>query len=454
MLLGGKKATFLLFIGDIGVFALSLWLTLVVRYQALPTQELWALHVGPFAFLFALWALIFYMAGLYGKQVVRLRVELWGAIIRTQLLNITLAGLFFFLSPQIAIAPKTNLAIYLLISLVGICIWRLALFPKLTAPSWRERAALVAEGPECNELEREVNGSARYPLRFALRRAPKDLNNFAAFAQELEQERIRILVIDTEHEAVRAVLPQLYEVAFGARKIDFVDFYDVYEEVFDRVPLSLLRYDWFFKNISLNARGLYRLIKRSIDIIGGCVMGAVTAILAPFLYIAMRIEGKGPLFIVQERLGEGGTPMKAYKFRSMEYNDSAARVWVGEGSNRVTRVGAFLRKTSLDEFPQFVNVLRGELSLIGPRNDIMGLGERLAEEIPYYRVRYAVKPGITGWAQINQRYEPGNISPQSLEETKMRLAYDFYYIEHRSLSLDLVIALKTLKRMIFRVSDW
>jgi lipopolysaccharide/colanic/teichoic acid biosynthesis glycosyltransferase len=117
-------------------------------------------------------------------------------------------------------------------------------------------------------------------------------------------------------------------------------------------------------------------------------------------------------------------------------------------------VGDILRKTSLDEFPQCINILKGELSLIGPRNDIVGLGERLEQEIPYYGVRYIVKPGITGWAQINQQYEQGKLSPQSVEETKVRLAYDFYYIKHRSFAMDIVIALKTVKRMLFRVSSW
>jgi lipopolysaccharide/colanic/teichoic acid biosynthesis glycosyltransferase len=101
-----------------------------------------------------------------------------------------------------------------------------------------------------------------------------------------------------------------------------------------------------------------------------------------------------------------------------------------------------------------MSVLRGELSLIGPRNDTAGLAARLAAAIPYYNARYLVKPGITGWAQINQQYEQNNISPQSIEETKTRLAYDFYYLKHRSFGLDLVIALKTVKRMLFRVSSW
>ena len=181
-------------------------------------------------------------------------------------------------------------------------------------------------------------------------------------------------------------------------------------------------------------------------------MGIITLVITPFIFIAMRLEGRGPLFIVQERVGKNGVRIKSYKFRSMRENDRGK--WLQENENKVTRVGSFLRRSSLDEFPQFINILRGELSLIGPRNDIAGLAERLAVEIPYYDVRYTVMPGITGWAQINQRYEPGNISPQSIEETKVRLAYDFYYIKNRSLALDLGVALKTFKRMLFRVSAW
>jgi len=154
------------------------------------------------------------------------------------------------------------------------------------------------------------------------------------------------------------------------------------------------------------------------------------------------------------RMGECGRPITAYKFRSMTKNLAASGEWATETDNRITHVGHFLRMSSLDEFPQWLNVLRGEISLIGPRSDIQGLGVRLAEAIPYYNARYMVKPGITGWAQINQQYEQGSISPQSIEETKTRLAYDFYYLKNRSLGLDIVIAFKTLKRMLFRVSSW
>lgn len=183
-------------------------------------------------------------------------------------------------------------------------------------------------------------------------------------------------------------------------------------------------------------------------------MGIVTLLIAPGIALANAFESPGPLFIKQIRFGRYGERIPVYKFRSMQKNLATSDEWTKEGENRITKVGAFLRRTSLDEFPQCINVILGQLSLIGPRSDILGLGERLAQALPYYEARYLIVPGITGWAQINQQYEPGNASPQSVEETKVRLAYDFYYLKHRSLGLDIVIALKTIKRMFFRVSSW
>src|SRR3989338_8847977 len=452
MTFSGRKATLLLFFGDLAVFALSLWLTLFLRYGGAP-QELIGLYIEPFAILFLLWTLVFYMAGLYSKQVVRLKSELWAAILRTQLLNIILAALFFFLVPQAGITPKTTLAIYLAVSLVGVFLWRLGAFPRLSRPSARVRAALVGSGPESEELVDEVNANPRYPFIFVVGASAEQLkNDFGAFARSLEEQKVSLLVIDAEHDVVRPLLPQIYRLAFGAHAYQFADFYKVYEEVFDRVPLSLLRYDWFLKNVAHSSGGGYEFFKRFIDLVGAVFMGIITLVVTPFIFIAMRLEGRGSLFIVQERVGKNGVRIKSYKFRSMRENDRGK--WLKENENKMTRVGSFLRRSSLDEFPQFINILKGELSLIGPRNDIAGLAERLAVEIPYYDVRYTVMPGITGWAQINQRYEPGNISPQSIEETKVRLAYDFYYIKNRSLALDLGVALKTFKRMLFRVSAW
>lgn len=452
MTFGGAKATAYLFAGDIAVFIVSLWLTLLVRYAQLPSTELFYTHIASFLTLFGVWILVFYMGGLYSKRFLLFKKELPVLILGAQLVNILLAALFFFFIP-IGIQPKTNLILYLVISVAAVFAWRLWMFPRLSLPSVRERAVLVGDGPEIKELADEVNGNTRYHIIFPVVAGTEEiLRDFDGFAKSLVDASVTTLVVDTDQDSLRPLLPKLYELSFVRPGYAFLDFYQVYEEVFDRVPLSLLQYDWFLKNVSSPASNYYEFAKRAIDIVGGLAMGVVALIALPFIYVAMRLEGPGPLLITQKRIGRYGVPTRAYKFRSMVANDQGA--WKGEGENRVTKVGAFLRLTSLDEFPQFINVLRGELSLIGPRNDIYALGERLAQSISYYNIRYIVKPGITGWAQINQRYEPGNISPQSIEETKTRLAYDFYYIKKRSFVLDIVIALKTVKRMFFRISSW
>lgn len=455
MIHGGRRAATLLFLGDILIFVLSLWLTLVVRYGQVFDVDQFLTHIGPFSVLFAIWALVFYMSGLYGKRIMLFKSSLPDAIVKTQVFNIVLAALFFFLLPGIGLAPKTNLIIYLVISLLLIFLWRLALYPRLSAPKHRYPAVLIAEGTEADELEREVNGNPRYHLSFPVVVTPEEAMKYPGkLADQIRDTHATIVVADTNDERINTLVPKLYDLASFTEPAQFIAFGDAYEQVFDRIPLSQLGPAWFLENVPRTTPHVYAIVKRCIDLVGGTMMGVITIVAAPFVWIAQGFEGPGPLFIEQTRLGQNGSRIRAFKFRSMSKNEKASGVWVGESDNRITKVGNVLRKTSLDEFPQFWNVLTGELSLIGPRNDIEGLGLRLAEEIPYYNFRYSVPPGITGWAQINQQYEQGNISPQSIEETKMRLAYDFYYLKHRSIGLDIVIALKTVKRMLFRVSSW
>ena len=432
MIIGGRRASFLLFAGDIAAFTVALYLTLWARYAEIPGLEMLVTFIVPFAFIFILWILVFYSAGLYSKRIALFPSKLPDALLKAQIANILFSALVFFFVPAFGIEPKTILALYLIISLPIIFLWRLAIYPKVSLRRARERAVLIADGEEADKLFREVNGNLRYEIQFCSR--------------SLENTKASIFVIDKEHMNATLINKLAYE------KKQVIKFEDMYEEVFDRIPLSRLENTWFNKNSEFADPMWYVLAKRIIDIVGGIIMGLITIILTPFVALALQIEYPGQVFIVQTRIGERGTRIRTYKFRSMRFGDRSA--WKGEDENKVTKVGSFLRKVSLDEFPQFINVLKGEMSLIGPRNDVEILGNRLAEAIPYYMMRYTVRPGITGWAQINQQYEPGNASPQSIRETKTRLAYDFYYLKHRSLGLDIVIALKTMKRMFFRVSSW
>lgn len=445
------KNTFLttiLFLGDIVVFAVSLWLMLLLRYQGNFEAALIDEHFSAFIPLFAVWLLIFFMAGLYGKRIVLFKSSVLRAIIQTQLFNILLAALFFFTVP-VGIAPKTNLVLYLIISLSLIVFWRFVLFAYISRPRHREAALFIGEGEDMHELAKEVNSNERYPFVatevVSVSEAQSRVTEFQTLAPEY------VVVMGSSQEAYVCANEIL-----GAQKNGVVEFEDLYEEVFERVPLSVLQNEWFTQYASTQESMLYGVCKRLIDIVGGILMALATLILTPLIALLMRFEGPGPVFISQERYGKQGRIVRSYKFRSMRQNKSASGEWVVEETkdNPVTKLGSFLRRTSLDEFPQCLNVLSGELSLIGPRNDIIGLGKRLGEALPYYHMRYTVTPGITGWAQINQQYEQGHFSPQSVEETKVRLAYDFYYIKNRSLALDIVIALKTFKRMLFRVSSW
>ncbi len=188
----------------------------------------------------------------------------------------------------------------------------------------------------------------------------------------------------------------------------------------------------------------YDIVKRVGDIFLSIFVAIVFIISIPFVFILIKLDDKGPVFIRQKRVGKDNKLISIYKYRSMTQNDNG--VWLAQSENKVTRVGYFLRKTRIDELPQVLSVLTGDMSFVGPRPDIIDLGKKLEHEIPYHTIRNVIKPGLSGWAQVSQEKPP-----QSVEENKIRLSYDLYYIQNRSLGLDIKIALKTIKTLLSRV---
>lgn len=219
----------------------------------------------------------------------------------------------------------------------------------------------------------------------------------------------------------------------------------LYEEMTGRVPIHHLESDWVIRSFVDQARvsGMYLLAKRLIDILGGLAGLAIFAIILPFTALATLIDSGLPIFYSQVRSGKGGQLFKIYKFRTMRQDaeaDGQARL-AEKNDPRVTIVGNFLRRTRLDEFPQFWNVLRGEISMVGPRAERPKLVNSFQEQIPFYRARLLVKPGLTGWAQINYGYV------STVGDTAVKLEYDLYYIKHRTLGMDLNIVLRTIGTM-------
>lgn len=448
-----RELTFLI-LGDLILFIGALWLTLLVRYFSLPSEPLFLLHFWPFLFLSLVWIAVFYIGSLYDKQTLFLKSRLGQRILTVQGVNALIAVLFFLVAP-VGIEPKTNLVIYFIIASGLLWWWRIHLFA-LLSPRQLHNALLVASGEEARELMREVNGNERYTYTF-LKLVDDTLPLSSQEVQELlrtmERKSISVVVANPRGVAMEVLFPLLFERSLIKRQTVFLDFHNVYEDTFDKVPLSSLDYQWFLENIPRNSQALYGTLKRLIDIVGSILIGAVFLLLLPFIYIAMRIEGSGPIFIRQDRVGQFNTRMQVHKLRTMTAHNAVSGIWTNQEAalgNRITRVGALLRRLSIDEFPQVFDVLRGEMSLIGPRNDMVGFERQLAEEIPYHNVRNLVKPGITGWAQTHQHYKGDNISPQSIEESRERFSYDLYYVKNRSLLLDISIALRTIKILLAR----
>lgn len=451
-----SRELLLLITGDILCFVVSLYATLLFRYLDIPSAELLEAHASPFMMLGGVWLFIFYIAGLYDKHTVFLKGVLFSRILNTQFVNILVAALLFTIVP-FTIAPKTNLVIYLVVSIILITLWRLKLYNYLS-PKTKHKAILIADGEEAVELVNEVNNNARYNYSFV-----RMIDNVTAlhthdFEKELltliEEEGITMIVANPKGEHIERILPTLFDLAFLKFEFTFLDFHKVYEDTFDRVPLSCLHYNWFINHVSQSKSLVYDAAKRVFDIVVSSMLLMFLGALLPFIAVAMRLEGKGRIFITQDRIGRYNKNVKVYKIRTMTVNDGGSSTWLNEDKakeNTITKVGEFLRKTSIDELPQCLNILKGEMSLIGPRNDIMGLGQRLATEIPYYTIRNFVKPGVTGWAQTHQHYMGDNISPQSLDESRERLAYDLFYVKNRSIFLDFEIALRTLKTMLSRL---
>ncbi len=216
------------------------------------------------------------MGGLYEKRAVLFKRDLSGRIIRTQILNIVLAALFFFFVPVFSITPKTNLFIYLAISLVLILLWRLMLSARLTERHSRTDAVIIGTGSEVSELTEELNGNNRYSLYCRETIDPGKVSPaaFGAVLDGAEKNHVRLLIVDTRDEAVAPLVPLIYQRAFERGAYEIVDLLALYEEVFDRVPLSRVGYEWFFRYATRRVSPLYLIAKRLIDITGGPRHGA------------------------------------------------------------------------------------------------------------------------------------------------------------------------------------
>lgn len=431
-----KKRALALIIGDLVLFILALWMALFVRNLSLPDEATFFNLLAPFSFVFLTWILVFYIADLYGKHTSIFRRKLPRVILNAQIANSLIAVVFFYFIPYFGVTPKTILFIDLFFSFLFIFAWRSLIIPNIHLGQ-KEKILFACKGREVEEIIEEVKGNPRYDISIA---NPTEVKNAAAAG-------LTAIVVNLYDENIEEALKNFYQLIFSG--VRFISVHNLYEEIFDREPVSLLKEQWFLENISNHPKPIYDSLKRLMDISVAFLLGLVSLVVYPLVWLAIKLDDGGVIFSEQERIGKDNQPIKMLKFRTMKFANDGGR-WGSEDAkqNEVTRVGRFLRKTRLDEIPQLWNVLKGDLSLIGPRPEFADPVALYSQEIKFYNIRHIIKPGLSGWAQINQEAEPHHSI--NTTETGLKFSYDLFYIKNRSFWLDLSIALKTIKILVLQ----
>jgi exopolysaccharide biosynthesis polyprenyl glycosylphosphotransferase len=256
--------------------------------------------------------------------------------------------------------------------------------------------------------------------------------------------KIKTAVLAITENRPASLIKQLLK--FRLKGIEILDMPAVYEQLTRRIPVEHIRDEWiiFASGFYLVVKDYIQKIKRLIDFGVSSLLLLITFPLMAMTALAIRLDSAGPVFFKQARLGKDNLVFTLWKFRSMHYNaEENGAVWAEEKDPRITRVGKWIRLLRIDELPQLINVFCGEMSLIGPRPERPEFVRQLSEKIPYYSLRHAIRPGITGWAQVNYRYGA------SVEDARFKLEYDLYYIKNMSLLLDLKILLRTIGVILF-----
>jgi len=354
----------------------------------------------------------------------------------------------FFLSEPKEL-PRRGVAAFIVAATVLMIAWRFLYIKIFTAPDFMRRVLIVGAGRAGTTLVQVIKEIWPPPFYLVglIDDDPLKLGSTVEGYPILGGSKDLLTIVKEKQvtDLIFAITGDMCDEMFNAlmqaeeQGIDVTTMPMVYEDLLGRVPIFLLRSDWILRSFVDQARaeGLYELAKRLIDIISGLVGVLFMALVTPFIGLLILLESGWPVFYTQTRLGKNGREYWIIKYRTMrEAYDKEGKLLPDK--DRITRVGWFLRKTHMDELPQFINVLRGEMSLIGPRAEISHLVNELQAKVPFYRARLLVKPGITGWAQVNYGYA------STVEETGIKLEYDLYYIKHRTLLLDFIIVLRTV----------
>lgn len=447
---------FTLFLGDMASLFLGLYLAVYLRYLAPPGHDLSNL-LAPMSALFILAAVILFISGLYDITKVKNNFKFFQKIIISALAWMVFGVLYFYIRPQQNVSPKTILLLTTLVGFGIISFWRFIYNKFISTNVWQQNVIFAGITDEVKELIQFIRNAPQsgYFVAGIISNNETDKNIYPDlfFGKSIEEIKsqnqnrpINLIVLSPHLTNDEGLLKNLYRSLF--EQISIISLADFYQTVMARIPPFTFSEGWFIAHLQEQQKKVFDRMKILADYLFGIIIGLFFIITYPFIFLAIKINSKGSVFFSQKRIGRQGLSFTIYKYRTMKSlaADGSAETqgpqYASTSDTRITGVGKFLRATRLDEIPQFINILRGEMSMIGPRPERPEFVEQLTQKMPYYPLRHLIKPGLTGWAQLHRSYYG------TIEENLQKLEYDLFYVKNRGFVLDLSIVLHTINTVL------
>lgn len=441
---------------DIAIFAVSLYIALCLRTTSIPSLSTYIAH-SVFICIFAIWTIANYVNGLYDFRGFASDTPLSRRTIETWFISIVLGVLFFYIYKESTIQPKTLLVLTATLGYSGTYALRAYITHIYQTHNHLSTPVLfVGWNSDIMHIAQLLTEQTQHGLRpVALYTTQKidqtttsletyDLTN--KIRSIVSNHEIGMVVVTPEELKNPDITSELYQLLFWDVKI--IDSISLFEQTTGSLPTSSFTEGWFLRHIGTSTQYVHQKWQRSVDVVGAIIIGTIAFVLLPFVSLGIKSTSHGPIFFTQKRIGENGIPFTLYKFRSMytlSADGSAEQngfEFSKKGDLRITSFGKFLRRFRIDELPQVLNLIRGDISLIGPRPERPEIVEELTKIMPYYPLRHVVKPGLTGWAVLHQNYT------DTIETSLEKLQYDLYYIKNKSILLDVSIILKTFRLLL------
>jgi len=446
-----KFKQFFLLLIDIILLIISLRTALILRYLSIPNNEIWQQNLKFFIPVFVLWILIFYINSLYDFRKIINQSKLFEQSVKSVLIAFLISIIFFYIIQSPTINPKTILLIFSIIYYLLFLTWRLLFL--LLNKKYLSTINIAIIG--YNEIILKTiqaikkNKQLGYNIKFIVSERNNVLVDIAEnydlaivedinqLSRAIKEHKINIVILEKDISQMKELQKTLFNLL--PTGISYRNLIKFYEEISGQIPIEILNKGWFLENLDLANKKNYERIKRLYDLLIASVILLFTLPFWPIIVLIIKIESRGPIIFKQIRAGKDCQHFNFYKFRTM-YEENNNRKMTEKNDKRITKFGKFMRQTRIDEIPQLINVIKGDMAFVGPRPERPELIKELSKNIPFYGIRNLIKPGITGWDQISGEYHSA-----SVRDTYKKLQYDLYYIKNRSIYLDISIFLKTIK---------